>query len=221
MRSPIRVLLANDHPLALIGLRTVLAAAPGLQIVGEATDGHTVALKCHELAPDVLLLDLDMPGPRLRKLLPFLRSEYPNVRVLALTEHMEVVYIHNLLVAGVTGYIHRDEVPDLIVEALHAVAQGKPWFSRAASEKQLQRGTDTGDQSRAATLTDLDLVLLQRLVEGKSNQQIGCDLGISDKTVERRLTEVYAKFGVPNRVRAAVLAICLDLVEAYPRKHEG
>jgi DNA-binding NarL/FixJ family response regulator len=216
MTKPIRVLLADDHPLVRAGLRSTLLAEADLLLVGEAVDGNEAKRLSQELLPDVLLLDLNMPGPPASEIVAFMRKHCPAVQVLVLTAYDEDAYIQSLLAAGVAGYMLKDEVPESIVVAIHSVVQGGVWFSRPVAEKLVDWKSVQATQSPSAlpssALTDRELAVLQLVVDGYTNQEIGLSLGISDKTVEKHLREVFTKLGVASRVEAAVYAVRQGLV---------
>ena len=135
-RSPIKVLLADDHPLVRAGIRATLCGEPDLVLVGEADNGRDARRFAEDVRPDVLLLDLSMPGgPAAVETVAYLRENCPEVRVVILTAYYDDAYIRGLIQAGVAGYILKDEVPEAVVRALHAVAQGGTWFSRSMVAK--------------------------------------------------------------------------------------
>jgi DNA-binding NarL/FixJ family response regulator len=192
-----------------------LLAEADLLLVGEAVDGSEAKRLSQELLPDVLLLDLNMPGPPASEIVAFMREHCPAVKVLVLTAYDEDAYIQSLLVAGVAGYMLKDEVPESIVRAIHTVVQGGAWFSRPVAEKLVDWKIGQATQPPApppANLTDRELAVLQLVVDGHTNQEIGLALGISDKTVEKHLREVFTKLGVASRVAAAVYAVREGLV---------
>jgi DNA-binding NarL/FixJ family response regulator len=121
---PITVLLADDHPLVRTGIRTALSAAPGLVLIGEATTGDEAQQLCQQHMPDILLLDLHMPGPPPVDTVRFLQTHAPTIRVLILTAYDDDVYVKDMLRAGVAGYILKDVATESIVQAIVTVAQG-------------------------------------------------------------------------------------------------
>jgi DNA-binding NarL/FixJ family response regulator len=156
-----------------------------------------------------------------------MRTHCPTVKVLVLTAYDEDAYIQSLLVAGVAGYMLKDEVPESIVRAIYTVVQGGVWFSRPVAEKlvdwkigQTSQMPASGKNGQAgqpsapplSSLTDRELAVLQLVIDGHTNQEIGLVLGISDKTVEKHLREVFTKLGVASRVEAAVYAVRQGLV---------
>ncbi len=212
MTKPIRVLLADDHPLVRAGIRSTLLAEKDLVLVGEAAEAAEAERLSRELLPDVLLLDLNMPGPPATEVVAALRKHCPIVKVLVLTAYDEDAYIHALLSAGVAGYMLKDEAPEAMIHAIHTVVQGGTWFSRTVTGKLLDRKSGQPAQPALSSLTDREAAVLRLVVEGRTNQEIGLALRISEKTVEKHLREVFTKLGVASRVEAAVYAVRQRLV---------
>jgi DNA-binding NarL/FixJ family response regulator len=204
---PITVLLADDHPLVRTGIRTALSAAPGLVLIGEATTGDEAQQLCRHHQPDVLLLDLHMPGPPPVDTVRFLQTHAPTIRVLILTAYDDDVYVKDMLRAGVAGYILKDVATESIVQAIVTVAQGGTWLSQSIAEKLVQWGTGEQQPRTPATLTARETEVLRLVTAGKTNQEIGGQLAISEKTVEKHLREIFIKLGVTSRVEAAVRAV--------------
>lgn len=201
MSLTIRVLLADDHPLIRAGIRATLTAEPDLVLVGEAADGHTAQTLCHDLKPDILLLDLNMPGPPAIETVTFLRDHCPGVKVIVLTAYDDTVYVRGMLAVGVAGYVLKDEAPETLVQAVRAVVDGRPWLSpaiRALAARQGRRG--------AGDLTDRELSVVRLLAEGKTNKDIARQLEVSEKTVEFHVSKVLKKLGAESRTEAALWA---------------
>jgi DNA-binding NarL/FixJ family response regulator len=209
---PITVLLADDHPLVRTGIRTALSAAPGLVLIGEATTGDEAQQMCQRQPPDVLLLDLHMPGPPPVDTVRFLQTHAPTIRVLILTAYDDDVYVKDMLRVGVAGYILKDVATESIVQAIYTVAQGGTWLSQSIAEKLVQWGTGEHQPRTPATLTARETEVLRLVTAGKTNQEIGAVLAISEKTVEKHLREIFIKLGVTSRVEAAVRAVRENLV---------
>ena len=207
MTRHIRVLLADDHPLIRAGIRTILTAEPDVRLVGEATDGNEAQRLCRTLQPDVLLLDLNMPGPSPVETVAAVRRDCPAVHVLVLTAHDDDAYVRALVAAGVDGYVLKDDATEAVVRAIHTVMQGDTWFSRPVMDKLVQAETRGDVPSKNPALTMREMQVLRLVVEGKTNQEIARALGISVKTVEKHLGELFTKLGVASRVEAAVQAV--------------
>lgn len=201
MDTAIRVLLADDHPLIRAGLRATLAPAPDIALVGEATTGDEARQHCRALQPDVLLLDLAMPGPPAAATVQHLREVCPKTRVLVLTAHDDDAYVHGLLAAGVAGYVLKDEVPETLLHAIRGVARGGVWFSQAIAAKLARANRTSGT---VPDLTDRDRELLLLLERGWGSGRMAVELNLSEQTVRNYLSRVYAKLGVRTRAEATV-----------------
>jgi DNA-binding NarL/FixJ family response regulator len=206
MVEPIRVLLADDHPLVRAGIRTTLAGEEDVALVGEATDGHEAQRLCQTLRPDVLLLDLNMPGPSPFETVACLRGCCPETRVLILTAYDDDAYIHGLTAAGVAGYVLKDEAAEAVVCAIRATAEGGTWLSRPVVEKLARSATGEDDQARAADLTDREREIVRLMAQGWDNVRIAGELSLAEQTVRNYACRIYAKLGVASRVQAAVWA---------------
>jgi len=201
----IRILLADDHPVARNGIRNLLDAAIDIEVVGEASDGEEALRLSQELTPDVLILDMEMPGLTGIEVATQLRDNNSSVRVLALSAHQDKEYISGLLASGAAGYLTKGESPQAIVEAVRGVARGEQgWISR---EVAAQMASWTHQDAKQSPLTEREFEVLSLVVEGKTNLEIGHALGISDKTVEKHLEGVFSKLEVTSRVEAAVRAV--------------
>jgi DNA-binding NarL/FixJ family response regulator len=201
-----RVVLVDDHPVVRAGIKNLLEQAPDIEVVGEASNGLQAITMVEELTPDVLLLDMEMPGMSGNEVAQKLLEKGSGVRVLALSAHDDKQYIQELLSNGASGYLIKEEVPETIVEAVRGVARGeRGWVSRRVAA-QMSSWMQDDDQTRKG-LTTREVQVLQAVVAGKTNQEIGLSLGISEKTVEKHLEGVFAKLEVASRVEAAVRAV--------------
>lgn len=208
--TTIRVILADDHPVTRGGIRTLLEKAPGIVVVGEANDGVEALRLIEDLTPDVLLLDMEMPGLKGIEVAQRLQAAGSPVRVLALSAYDDKQYIFELLANGACGYLIKEEVPENIVEAVRGVSRGEQgWLSRRVAA---QMAAWAQEEPKQAALTEREAEVLQWVVAGKTNQEIGLALGISEKTVEKHLEGVFTKLGVASRVEAAVRAVREGLV---------
>jgi DNA-binding NarL/FixJ family response regulator len=188
------------------GIRATLAAEPDLALVGEAADGAEAQRLCRELEPDVLLLDLNMPGPSAFETVAFLREHCPQVKVVMLTAYDDDAYVHGLVAAGVAGYVLKDEIEEAVVRAIHTVMQGDTWFSRSVVEKLARPATREAPPVEKPALTKRELEVLKLVAKGYTNIQIGETLSISERTVRFHLQNIGDKIGVCSRVEAAVWA---------------
>jgi len=208
--AAIKVVLADDHPVAREGLRNVLEQAVDIKVVGVASNGDEALRLVNELSPDVLVLDMEMPGTTGVEVAQQLQSLGSSVRILALSAHDDKEYISGLLASGAAGYLTKGEIPETIIEAVRGVARGEQgWVSRQIAARM---AAWTHEEQTQTPLTERETEVLRLVVEGKTNQEIGHALGISDKTVEKHLDGVFTKLGVTSRVEAAVRAVREGLV---------
>lgn len=202
----IRVLIADDHPVVRKGIADILEPSVGITVVGEASNGKQTLELIDELQPDVVLLDMELPDMSGVDVITQLAEKSDLVRILGLSSYDDREYISELFSLGASGYLIKDEAPELIVEAVRGVARGETgWVSRkvAALLTKIMKEEEVGDDD----LTERELQVLNQVVRGKTNAEIGLSLGISPKTVEKHLDSVYRKMGVASRVEAAVQAI--------------
>ncbi len=210
-KKEIRVILADDHPVVRTGIRTLLQQADDIIVVAETGNGSEVFKLVEQLAPDVLLLDMEMPGLSGVEVAMRLKAQGAPVRVLALSAYDDEEYIRNLLLHGAAGYLTKEEAIEIIIDAVRGVARGEQgWFSRRAIA---QLSALTRQESNPAKeLSNRELDVLRLVTAGKTNLEIGHALGISDKTVEKHIGAVFSKLQVSSRVEAAVLAVQQGLV---------
>ncbi|NJN94134.1 MAG: response regulator transcription factor [Anaerolineales bacterium] len=203
----IRVLLANNCPLILAGIRAIVLTNTDVIIMGEVADGTEAQRLSQELVPDVLLLDLEMPGPSPLEIVTHLRQQCPAIKIMALTDGNDEAAIREVVAAGVAGCLLETEPPEIVVQALRSVAQGGVWFSQAVMEILAHPPA----QAQLPHLTEDELAVLGLVVVGKTDRQIGWELGLSERTVRYRLQNIYDKLGVSTRIEAAVKAVRLGL----------
>jgi DNA-binding NarL/FixJ family response regulator len=199
----------DDHWVVRHGLRLYLADEPGLEIVGEAADGLEAIDVARELRPDVVLMDLLMPGLDGVSAIAQIKAELPGVEVIALTSVLEDQRVVGAIRAGATGYILKDTHGEELVQAIHAAAEGKVYLSPAAaarlvSEVRLPAGPEP--------LTERETEILSLVAEGHANKDIAGRLSITEKTVKAHLTNIFGKIDVRSRTQAALHAISMGLV---------
>jgi len=218
--SPIRVLVADDHPVVRAGIRALAGAQPDLELVGEAADGPEIKRLVAQQQPDVLLLDLNMPNLEPAALTRHLTQTYPHLRILVLTAYDDEELIINLLDAGALGYALKGELEDNLVEAIRRVAAGERWLTRSVGDALVRRAVAAradlparGSPVELERLTEREQEVLVLLSRGASNAQIAAQLHISEHTVRSHITHVYAKLGVASRVEAARYAARHGLVD--------
>jgi NarL family two-component system response regulator LiaR len=208
MVEPIRILIVDDHALVRKGLRALLEGKPDLTVVGEATDGQEVVRQVCDLQPDVVLLDLVMPHQDGLTVLPEIRRESPETRVLVLTSFGEDERIFAAIKAGALGYLLKDALPEELVQAIRAVYRGECSLSPSIALK-VVRELDSSSSSvtNKDSLTKREVEVLKLLAKGLSNREIGEQLSISERTVGVHVSHILGKLQLANRVQAALYAI--------------
>ncbi len=204
MSNPIRIVVADDHPLVRAGIREILQAEPDLQLVGEATDGHEAQRICTEVEADILLLDLSMPGPPAPETIHYLRQQCPQLKPVVLTGYDDQVHVRTVLSSGVEGYILKEEATTSVVQAIRAVYGGAAWFSGGILEKLVQGGSKQGGTD---SLTEREREVLKAIAQGWDNTRIAADLYLAEQTVRNYTSRLYSKLGVASRAEAIVWAL--------------
>lgn len=199
----IRVVLADDHPIVRSGIRAELSRHADIQVVGEALNGDDALCMARELAPDVLMLDVNMPGLRASKVLRELKSTQHSCKVLILTAYGDTMTIAGMLKAGANGYMLKDEDPSLIPEALRALSEGKGWYSPYTMSTIVSAVQDS-EASLINSLTEREYDMLQHLAQGHTNKEISQAMNIAERTVEFHLRNIMKKLGVNSRLEAAL-----------------
>lgn len=217
--APIRVLLADDHAVVRGGLRALLEEQPGLVVVGEAGDGDEAWRQACALDPDVLVLDLSMPGVGGADAAERIRRDCPHVRVLALTMHEERGYVARLLRAGAAGYVLKRTAPNDLVRAIRAVAAGGTYVDPALAGALLTDAAaprhGTGDPAAAlGQLTPRETEVLRLIALGHSGKEVAAALAITVKTVETHKANAMAKLGLGGRAALVRFAIELGWMSA-------
>ncbi len=203
----IRVLIADDHPVVRQGLRTFLDVQDDIDVVGEAADGAETVERAAALAPDVILLDLKMPGLDGVGVLEELRARGINVRALILTSAVGAGHVAPAMAAGAAGYLYKDVDPEALVRAIRTAADGNVVLAQAAAGPLTDQAA-LGQQSRGvAALTGREREVLALLAQGRSNREIARTLGVAEKTVKTHVSSVLTKLGVQDRTQAAVYAV--------------
>jgi DNA-binding NarL/FixJ family response regulator len=203
MSGPIRILMVDDHPVVLAGLKALIGADPDFVIVGEARDGRTALRMALELTPDVVVLDISLPEMNGVELAAALRIERPEVRLLVLTVHEERAYLRQLVELGVRGYLLKRSAADELPRAIHAVATGGLYLDPAIAGKvvgRLARDAASPQGGQTAELSEREADVLRLVAGGHSNKAISARLGISVKTVETYRARAMEKLGFRSRV---------------------
>jgi DNA-binding NarL/FixJ family response regulator len=202
---PVRVLVADDHAVFRLGMRRLLDAVPGFDVVGETADTDAVVAACHELRPDVVVMDLDMPGGGGVVATERLAASCPGTRVLVLTMHADSARVRQALAVGARGYVVKDSPPDDILRAIEAVHADQTIVGGAMTAA-LLTGAPASSRSAFPQLTEREHDVLERMSTGVPNDAIADRLGISVKTVQNHVSNVLLKLGVSTRAAAVARA---------------
>jgi two-component system, NarL family, response regulator LiaR len=210
------VLLVDDHDLFRSGLRSLLEEQ-GLQVVGEAENGQTALRLVTELAPDVVIMDMKMPGLTGVETTRKISGIAPLTRVVVLTISAEDDDVMNAVMAGACGYLLKDSSIDRLIDGIRAAAGGESLISPQIAAKLLQRlRAQTADAEAARTirteLSDRELEVLRLIANGKDNAEIARELFISPKTVKNHISNILMKLQIENRIQAAVYAVRSGIV---------
>lgn len=210
--TPIRVLLVDDDPLVRAGLTMMLGGAPDLRVVGEAGDGEQALALAAECRPDVVLMDIRMPGVDGLAATERLRTSADAPEVIVLTTFDADRHVLRALRAGAAGFLVKDTPPEEIVAAVRQVARGNPVLSPEVTRRLIARVAESGEdrrrdraRRRLAQLNDREREVAVAVGRGLSNAQIGAALHLSVPTVKTHVSAVLARFGFTNRVQIALL----------------
>jgi DNA-binding NarL/FixJ family response regulator len=202
--DPIKVLVVDDHWVVRQGLRMFLDQESEMTVVGEASDGNEAIELARWLRPDVVLMDILMPHVDGIEATTRIKTEMPNVEVIALTSVLQDRSVFDAIQAGAIGYLIKDTRGDELVRAIRDAAEGRVHLSPEAATRLAK---DLRQPERVDSLTQRETSVLRLVAEGLANKQIARRLSISEKTVKAHLNSVFAKLGVQSRTQAALQAI--------------
>jgi DNA-binding NarL/FixJ family response regulator len=203
MTRPIRILIADDHPVVRSGLESMLAKQPDFEVVGEAENGMEAVRLAKELSPDVILMDLRMPEMDGAAATGKISKDHPETRVLVLTTYDTDADILRAVEAGATGYLLKDAPREELYEAVRSTASGKPLLTPAVTAMLMRSIREPRTQKPSAR----EVEVLELVRKGLSNKGIGRELHISEATVKTHLIHVFGKLGVDDRTAAVSVAL--------------
>lgn len=204
--KPIRILIADDHPVVVAGLTSMLSTQSGIEVVGTASTGEEALDALRSQSADLLLLDLRMPGMNGIETLRALTRAAIRVRAIILTSYETDEDIYRAVQAGAQGYLLKDAPQSDMIEAIHAVARGKRYFPHYIARKLAERMMRTD-------LTSREVEVLQMLARGLTNKEIGSALRISGNTVRNHVNSIIEKLEVSDRTEAATCAIYRGIID--------
>ena len=224
MAKKIKVLIADDHRVVREGLCAILETKEEIQIVGEAGDGGEAVEKARTLLPDVIVMDVSMPGMSGVEATRIIKREFPHIGIIALTMYEDQQYIFDLVRAGATGYLLKDSDSTEIVAAIRAMSRGESLIHPSVASKilaefsLLSEGKARKRSFLEHDLTEREITVLRLVADGKTNKEIANVLDLSEKTVKNHVRNIFHKLHVYDRTAAAILAIRKGIIELEPRQ---
>jgi two-component system response regulator NreC len=219
-QKKIRLLLVDDHPIVLEGIRSHLSAQPEFEVVGDGKNGQEALHKARLLQPDIILLDISMPGMTGLETIIRLRKSAPQLWILVVTMHCSKEYISQIIAAGVRGYILKDSSPSELVQAIKLIAEGQVYFSPRVSKVMLDELVKGRQNSLApdelSTLTDRERDVLIQIADGFSNKQIASRLDVGVRTIETHREHIMRKLDIHSIAGLTRYAIAKGLVKLTP-----
>ena len=206
--TTIRVLVADDHAVVRRGLQSLIDSEPGMEVVGEATDGIDALFKVRALEPDVVLMDLVMPSKDGLEAIVEIKAEFPDVRILVLTSFPDDDKVFPAIKAGALGYLLKDSSPTDLLQAIRYVNQGESSLAPSVALKVIQEMHQAPPtHSTPDALTQREIEVLEQVAQGLTNLEIAADLGISERTVRNHVGHILDKLHLANRTQAALYAL--------------
>jgi two-component system NarL family response regulator len=203
--TPIKVLTVDDHPLLREGIAAVLANQVDLVVVGEASNGYEAVERCRALAPDIVLMDLEMPQMGGIEAIVAIRTALPQTHIIVLTAHGSDAEILRALKAGAAGYLLKDGLRKELVETIRRVHAGHRGISPAVAQRIVEHQTDDA-------LTERELGVLMSVAAGNSNKIVADKLSISEETVKSHMRSILSKLGANDRTHAVTIAVKRGLI---------
>jgi two-component system, NarL family, nitrate/nitrite response regulator NarL len=217
-RGRIRLLIADDERLFREALRLLLETDPGFQVIGYASDGSEAVALARRLKPDVLLLDVAMPGVQGLDALQLLAASATSVRTILVTGSITRTDVLTALRHGARGIVMKGVAPDLLFKSIHAVMNGQYWIDGeavsdlVAALRESRPAAEPQPPVRQFNLTPRELEIIRAVVDGQGNKEIARRLGVAEPTVKHHLTSIFDKVGVSNRLELALFALHHNVV---------
>jgi DNA-binding NarL/FixJ family response regulator len=211
-----RILIVDDHTIMRDGLQSLIASEPGFEVVGTAADGKTAIRLASELKPDIVMMDLSMPGTSGIDAIAHIKRKHPKIRIVALTFHKEDRYIHSTLEAGADAYVLKDDSRSELFTALRSVLNGKSYLSPSICDRVVAGYLAGGDRAKQEpaweVLTKREREVTKLIAEGYKTREIAEYLSLSPKTVEKHRTNLMRKLNLHSVSAVTVFAIQNGLV---------
>ena len=209
---PIRLLVCDDHPVVRSGLRGVLRSQPDFEVVGEASDGTQAVDLARRFRPDVVLMDLRMPGMDGVTATGKIKAEHPGIQVLILTTYETDADILHAVEKGAIGFLLKDTSEESLFDAVRQVARGRSPLAPSVAARLVERMRGTDDK----TLSEREIEILQLVAQGLNNKDIAQKLLISESTVKAHMLHIFAKLGVTDRTAAITSALRRGIIRLEP-----
>ncbi len=211
--GPIKVMLVDDHAVVRMGFKLLLAACEDIEVIGEADSGEAAYQRYAELKPDVIVMDLSMPGMGGIEAVRRLTARDKGVRILALSAHEDTAHPKRVLKAGATGYLSKRGAPEALIDAVRTVAAGRMYLDAEIAQKLAMQDV-TGTQNPVEALSEREFEVFIHLARGQSVNQIAETLHLSTSTVGTHLYNVKQKLGASNQAELTLIALRNGLIEA-------
>jgi DNA-binding NarL/FixJ family response regulator len=213
MNNPIRVVVVDDHPIVRTGMRAVLQSEGDISVVAEGESGEDAIRLVAEYQPDVLVLDVNLPGINGVEVTRRLCRQNTPSAILILTVHDDSETIFGLLEVGATGYVHKVDAVETLATAVRAAAHGENWLSPKVAGKVVRRAMGDAEDPSPFPLTTREIDVLSLMAQGMDNDAIAERLALTKRTVQNHVSAIYGKLGVTSRTEAVLYAIQHKLVQ--------
>lgn len=214
--KPIKVLIADDHALIRQGLKSLLSLEPRINVVCEADEGHSIVPLLNAYKPDILLMDINMPGMTGIEVLKIIKKNETNTRVVFLTVEDDQKTLMQAIEIGAEGYVLKGSPPVELIEAILRVSEGENYIDKSLVSVLFNKVINIQNKgSHFDMLTEREVEILYFISKGFSNKEIGEELFLSEKTIKNNATRIFKKIGVNDRVQATIYAIENEISKHY------
>ncbi len=217
MTRRIKIMIADDHTIVRQGMRKLLETYPELQVIGESQDGDETVELAKQLLPEIIIMDISMPGLNGLEATRQLKKRLPQIKILILTMHAEKEYIFKILQSGASGYLLKGSAIEELITAIHAVDRGESYLSPPISKSIIEEYVGGGPNTRSTTqsqpLTTREREVLQLIAEGHTSKSIATYLSLSSKTIETHRSHIMQKLNIHNAAGLIRYAIQKGWVE--------
>jgi DNA-binding NarL/FixJ family response regulator len=209
----VKIIIADDHPIVRAGLKDVLAEDLSMDVIDEAGDGRELIRKINQREPDLIILDISMPGVDGLAVLKQIKTERPQIKILILTIHPEVRYALRCLQMGADGYLNKSSAPGELIGAINRIVAGRKYISPTVAEEMLNVLESSSERPPHEALSDREYQVMLMIASGKGLKEIADDLALSVKTVSTYRTRILEKMNLKNNSELILYAIRNDLIE--------